>query len=97
MGIGYQTATAAAMRTSHAGNEGATGAALGITDALAIAASTGVCGAFLERAPLALGVTPAPLLTGFALATAVGAASFWTAARLRSAEASAPQLQPTRA
>jgi predicted MFS family arabinose efflux permease len=87
MGIAYQTATAAAMRTSRAGNEGATGAALGITDALAIAASTGVCGAFLERAPLALGVAPVALLSGFALAAAFGLASLWTATRLREASA----------
>jgi predicted MFS family arabinose efflux permease len=87
MGIAYQTATAAAMRTSRAGNEGATGAALGITDALAIAASTGVCGAFLEREPLALGVAPTTLLAGFALAAAFGLASLWTATRLRPAGA----------
>jgi predicted MFS family arabinose efflux permease len=85
MGIAYQTATAAAMRTSRAGNEGATGAALGITDALAIAASTGVCGAFLHAAPLALGVAPTALLTGFGLAAALGLLSLWTATRLRAA------------
>lgn len=87
MGIAYQTATAAAMRTSRAGNEGATGAALGITDALAIAASTGVCGAFLHAAPLALGVPPIRLLSGFTLAMAFGLASLWTATRLRAATA----------
>jgi predicted MFS family arabinose efflux permease len=87
MGIAYQTATAAAMRTSRAGNEGATGAALGITDALAIAASTGACGAFLHAAPLALGVPPIPLLSGFTLAMAFGLASLWTATRLRAASA----------
>jgi MFS family permease len=87
MGIAYQTATAAAMRTSHASNAGATGAALGVTDALAIAATTGVCGAFLERSPLALGVTPELLLTGFALVTALGLASLWTARDLRTAVA----------
>jgi MFS family permease len=83
MGIAYQTATAAAMRTAVAGSEGATGAALGITDALAIAASTGACGAFLAREPLALGVAPAALIAGFALATLLGLASLWTAQRLR--------------
>ncbi|HEY8122258.1 MAG TPA: MFS transporter [Myxococcota bacterium] len=83
MGIAYQTATAAAMRTSRMGSEGATGAALGVTDALAIAVSTGVCGAFLEREPLALGVAPTALLAGFALALACGLASVWTATRLR--------------
>jgi hypothetical protein len=85
MGIAYQTATAAAMRTSRMGNEGATGAALGITDALAIAASTAACGAFLHAAPLALGVAPSALLLGFALAAALGLASLWTATRLRAA------------
>jgi predicted MFS family arabinose efflux permease len=89
MGIAYQTATAAAMRTASAGNEGATGAALGITDALAIALATGACGALLERAPLALGVAPAALLAGFALASACGLASLWTATRLRPAAAAA--------
>jgi predicted MFS family arabinose efflux permease len=83
MGIAYQTATAAAMRTSRLDNEGATGAALGITDALAIAASTGACGAFLRAAPLALGVAPVELLLGFALASLLGLASLWTATRLR--------------
>jgi predicted MFS family arabinose efflux permease len=87
MGIAYQTATAAAMRTSRAGNEGATGAALGITDALAIAASTGACGAFLHAAPLVLGVAPVALLSGFALALTFGLASLWTATRLRAASA----------
>jgi hypothetical protein len=91
MGIAYQTATAAAMRTSSPGNEGATGAALGMTDALAIAASTGVCGIFLRQGALAPGVTPRSLLTGFALAAAFGVASLWTARRLRaSAPAGAP-------
>jgi len=85
MGIAYQTATAAAMRTSRMGNEGATGAALGITDALAIAASTAACGAFLHAAPLALGVAPSALLLGFALAAALGLVSLWTATRLRAA------------
>jgi len=85
MGIAYQTATAAAMRTADAGSEGATSAALGITDALAIAVSTGVCGAFLAREPLAFGVAPLPLITGFALATGLGVASLWTAQRLRRA------------
>jgi predicted MFS family arabinose efflux permease len=89
MGIAYQTATAAAMRSARPGSEGATGAALGVTDALAIAASTGVCGAFLEREPLAHGVAPEMLLAGFALATALGTASLWTATRLRAAPASA--------
>jgi MFS family permease len=91
MGVAYQTATTAAMRTSHAGNEGATGAALGITDALAIALATGVCGAFLEREPLALGVVPTSLLGGFALATALGLASVWTATRMRPTATSALQ------
>ncbi len=89
MGIAYQTATAAAMRTSRAGNEGATGAALGVTDALAIFATTGIGGAFLAHAPLARGAAPISLLTGFALATAFGALSLWTAKRLRAADAAA--------
>jgi len=83
MGIAYQTATAAAMRTADAGSEGVTGAALGITDALAIAASTGACGAFLAREPLAFGVAPVVLIAGFALATGLGLASLWSAQRLR--------------
>jgi predicted MFS family arabinose efflux permease len=89
MGIAYQAATAAAMRTSAAGNEGAVGAALGITDALTIAAATALCGAFQAAAPLARGETPATLLAGFALAAALGLASVATARRLRAPAAAA--------
>jgi predicted MFS family arabinose efflux permease len=83
MGIAYQAATAAAMRTSSAGSEGATSAALGITDALAIALATAVCGAFLGAAPLAHGEMPTMLLAGFALATVLGLGSLVSAAWLR--------------
>ena len=82
MGVAYQAATAAAMRTSVAGNEGATSAVLGITDALSISLATSLCGAFLAHAALAPGVTPNALLTGFALVTAAGLVSLATARRL---------------
>jgi predicted MFS family arabinose efflux permease len=101
MGIAYQAATAAAMRTSAPGSEGATGAALGIIDALSVAGGTALCGAFLARAPLALGVTPTALLAGFALVTAAGLASLATASRLhprglhpRGLQAPGSRLQP---
>lgn len=87
MGVVYQTATAAAMRTSVAGNEGATGAVLGMTDALCVAASTAMCGAFLAAAPLSLGVTPRALIAGFALAAALGLGSVVSARALRAAAA----------
>jgi predicted MFS family arabinose efflux permease len=83
MGVVYQAATAAAMRTSVSGNEGATSAALGITDALSISLATSVCGAFLAHARLAPGLTPTALLAGFALVSALGCVSLWSAARLR--------------
>ena len=89
MGIVYQAATTAAMRTSREGSEGATGAALGITDALSIAGSTALCGAFLAREPLARGSVPVSLLVGFALVAGAGLASIATAKRLRSASAAA--------
>jgi predicted MFS family arabinose efflux permease len=82
MGVAYQAATAAAMRTSAEGRAGATSAALGITDALTIALATAVCGAFLGAAPLVRGETPVLLLAGFALAALVGLGSVATAARL---------------
>ncbi len=87
MGVVYQAATAAAMRTSRVGTEGATGAALGVTDALSIAASTALCGAFLARAPLALGAVPTALLAGFGLVGAAGLASLVTARGLRESSA----------
>jgi predicted MFS family arabinose efflux permease len=82
MGLAYQTATDAAMRAAPAGAEGATGAALGLTDALSAAAATAIGGALLAAAPLALGVAPLPLLAAFAIAAAVGAASLVPARRL---------------
>jgi predicted MFS family arabinose efflux permease len=85
MGVVYQTATAAAMRTSAVGSEGATGALLGITDALSVAAATAVCGAFLGVAPLAAGVTPLALIAGFGCAGAFGLASLASARGLRAA------------
>ena len=85
MGVAYQAATAAAMRTSVAGNEGATSTVLGITDAVSISLATSLCGAFLAHAPLAPGRTPTALLTGFGLATAAGLASLATAKRLPAA------------
>jgi hypothetical protein len=87
MGIAYQAATAAAMRTSSSGSEGATSAALGVTDALTIALATAVCGAFLGAAPLVRGEAPSTLLAGFALATALGLGSLVSAAWLRAAAA----------
>jgi len=83
MGVAYQAATAAAMRTSRDGNEGATSAALGVTDALTIALATAVCGAFLGAAPLSRGETPVMLLAGFALAALLGLGSLVSATRLR--------------
>jgi predicted MFS family arabinose efflux permease len=82
MGVAYQTATDAAMRAAPAGAEGATGAALGLTDALASAAATAVGGALLAAVPLARGTAPIPLLVAFAVAAAMGAASLVPARRL---------------
>ncbi len=85
MGIVYTTATAAAMRACAAGAEGATGAALGITDALSSSLATAVGGAFVARAPLAAGAAPSLLIASFAIAAALGCASWWPARRMRAA------------
>jgi predicted MFS family arabinose efflux permease len=82
MGVAYQTATDGAMRAAPAGAEGATGAALGLTDALAAAAATATGGALLAVAPLAPGSPPVFLLIAFVVAAAMGAASLVPARRL---------------
>lgn len=87
MGVAYQTATDSAMRAAPAGAEGATGAALSLTDALASAAATAIGGALLAAAPLARGTAPVFLLLAFAVAAAMGAASLAPARRLAPARA----------
>lgn len=82
MGVAYQTATDAAMRWAPAGAEGAAGSALGLTDALAVAAATGLGGVLLAAAPLAPGAAPPFLLAAFGVAAAAGAASLAPAGRL---------------
>jgi predicted MFS family arabinose efflux permease len=82
MGVAYQTATDSAMRAAPAGAEGAAGAALSLTDALAAAAATAIGGALLAAAPLTRGSAPVLLLLAFALAAAVGASSLVPARRL---------------
>jgi predicted MFS family arabinose efflux permease len=91
MGFAYQTATDSAMRAARPGAEGATGAALGLTDALAAGLSTAIGGALLAAAPLARGSPPVFLLVAFAVAAAMGAASLVPARRLAPAR---PQPAP---
>ena len=82
MGFAYNTATASAMSATYAGAEGATGAALGITDAVASSLSTAIGGVLLAVAPLARGAAPVFVVAAFVLAAAVGAASLAPARRL---------------
>lgn len=82
MGVAYQTATDAAMRAARPGSEGATGAALALSDALASSTATAIGGALLAAAPLVRDAPPGFLLTAFALAAAAGAAGFVPARRL---------------
>jgi MFS family permease len=83
MGVAYTAATAAAMRASPAGGEGATGAALGITDALCASVATAIGGVLLARSPLVAGGAPDLLVAGFVTAAALGVATLWPARRLR--------------
>jgi predicted MFS family arabinose efflux permease len=83
MGVAYQTATASTMAASPPGAEGATGAALGLVDALSSASATALGGALLGAAPLAPGVAPVFVFTAFGLAAGAGAASLLAARHLR--------------
>ena len=63
MGIGYNTANAAAMSATRAGREGATSTALGMADAIGVSAATGIGGAVLA-AGLRAGVDTGDSLSG---------------------------------
>src|SRR5262245_58345413 len=82
MGVVYNTATASAMGTTGSGSEGATGAALGIDDAVASSLATAIGGLFVASTSLAAPSAPLVLAAAFSLAGAVGAVSLVPAGRL---------------
>ncbi len=73
------------MRADAAGAEGATGAALGICDALSASLATAVGGALLAHAPLVPNTAPQDLIAGFVFAAALGALTLVWARALRAA------------
>ena len=82
MGVVYNTASASAMSATPPAREGATGAILGITDAVASSLATALAGLFLAASSLAPGQTPRPLVLAFGLAGAVAALGVLPAGRL---------------
>ena len=93
MGVVYNTASASAMSATPPAREGATGAILGITDAVASSVATAIAGLFLAASALEPGEPPRPLLLAFALAAAVAALGLAPAGRL-GARGGAPRALP---
>jgi MFS family permease len=89
MGVVYNAASASAMSATPPAREGATGAILGISDAVASSVATAIAGVFLAASGLTLGEAPRPLLLAFALAATVAALGLAPAGRLGPARAQA--------